>query len=216
MAPNGRIILNEIFFSLQGESSRQGLPCVLVRLTGCNLRCGYCDTTYAYQEGKDVPIDEIVERVKAFGCRLVEITGGEPMAQPGTAALARRLLDLDFTVMVETNGSFDISALPYGVIKIVDIKTPGSGAGKSFWWDNLKHLGEKDEIKFVITSHADFEWAVRQVKKHGLADNHVVNISPAAGMVPEADAARWILESGLPLRLNLQLHRTLWGTRRAV
>lgn len=216
MTSKGHIILNEIFFSLQGESSRQGLPCVLVRLTGCNLRCGYCDTPYAYQEGKEVPIDEIVGRVKKYGCRLVEITGGEPMAQPETAELARRLLALDLTVMVETNGSFDISALPDGVIRIVDIKTPGSGAGKSFLWDNLKHLGEKDEIKFVITSREDFDWAVRQVKKHGLANICAVNISPAAGMVAERDAAQWILESGLPLRLNLQLHRILWGGKRAV
>ncbi len=216
MAHNGRIMLNEIFFSLQGESSRQGLPCVLVRLTGCNLRCGYCDTPYAYQEGREADIEEILDEVKKFGCRLVEITGGEPMAQPETAALARRLLELDFTVMVETNGSFDVSVLPDQVIKIVDIKTPGSGAGKSFLWDNLKHLDEKDEIKFVITSRADFDWAVRQVKKHSLAGIRAVNISPAAGMVQEADAAQWILESGLPLRLNLQLHRILWGGKRAV
>lgn len=216
MSRNSRIILNEIFFSLQGESSRQGLPCVLIRLTGCNLRCGYCDTTYAYQEGREVGIEDVIDEVKKHGCRLVEITGGEPMAQPGTAALARRLLDLDFTVMVETNGSFDISALPDGVIKIVDIKTPGSGAGKSFLWDNLKHLGEKDEIKFVVTSRADFDWAVRQMKKYGFTGIRAVNISPAAGLVPEQEAAQWILESGLPLRLNLQIHRILWGGKRAV
>ena len=216
MARNDRIILNEIFFSLQGESSRQGLPCVMVRLTGCNLRCVYCDTTYAYQEGSEVSIEEIIGRVKEYGCRLVEITGGEPMAQPGAAELARRLLELDFTVMMETNGSFDISLLPDGVIKIVDIKTPGSGAGKSFLRDNLKHLDEKDEIKFVIASRGDFDWAARLVKKHGFANIRAVNISPAAGMVSERDAAQWILESGLPLRLNLQLHRILWGGQRAV
>lgn len=216
MSRNSRIILNEIFYSLQGESSRQGLPCVLIRLTGCNLRCGYCDTTYAYQEGREVGIDDVIDEVKRHGCRLVEITGGEPMAQPGTAALARRLLDSDFTVMVETNGSFDISSLPDGVIKIVDIKTPGSGAGKSFLRDNLKHLGEQDEIKFVVTSRADFDWAVRQVKKYGFTGIRAVNISPAAGLVPEQEAAQWILESGLPLRLNLQLHRILWGGKRAV
>lgn len=216
MVRNKRLVLNEIFYSLQGESSRQGLPCVLVRLTGCNLRCGYCDTPYAYQEGREVSIEEVVDEVKKYGCRLVEITGGEPMAQPETAELARRLLELDFTVMVETNGSYDVSALPDGVIKIVDIKTPGSGAGKSFLWENLKHLGEKDEVKFVITSRADFDWAVRQVKKYGFAGIRAVNISPAAGMVAEQDAAQWILESGLPLRLNLQLHRILWGGKRAV
>ncbi len=216
MAHNVPVILNEIFFSLQGESSRQGLPCVLVRLTGCNLRCGYCDTPYAYQEGHEARIGEIVEEVGKYGCRLVEITGGEPMAQPGTVVLARRLLSLGFTVMVETNGSFDISTLPDEAVKIVDIKTPGSGAGKSFLWDNLKHLGKKDEIKFVITSRADFDWAARHVKKHGLTDILTVNISPAAGMVAEQDAAKWILESGLPLRLNLQLHRILWGGKRAV
>lgn len=216
MAHDTRLVLNEIFFSLQGESSRQGLPCVMVRLTGCNLRCVYCDTPYAYQEGREASLDEIIGRVEEFGCRLVEITGGEPMAQPAAAELARQLLALDFTVMMETNGSFDIATLPDGVIKIVDIKTPGSGAGNSFLWDNLKHLGGKDEIKFVIASRADFDWAARLVKKHGLANIRAVNISPAAGMVSEREAAQWILESGLPLRLNLQLHRILWGGQRAV
>ncbi len=216
MAHDITVMLNEIFFSLQGESSWQGLPCVLVRLTGCNLRCGYCDTPYAYQEGREIRLGEIVKEIGKFGCRLVEITGGEPLAQPGTVLLARRLLRLGYTVMVETNGSFDISMLPDSVIKIADIKTTGSGAGKSFRWDNLKHLNKKDEIKFVVTSRADFDWAVRHVKKHGLADKLTVNISPAAGTVSETDAAKWILESGYPLRLNLQLHRILWGDKRAV
>ncbi len=216
MPPKERLTVNEIFFSLQGESSRAGRPCVFVRLTGCNLRCGYCDTTYAYQEGREMYVEQIIDEVKRHHCGLVEITGGEPLMQPETAELARWLIELDYTVMIETNGSYDVGVLPQEVVKIVDIKTPGSGEGESFIPGNLKHLEAKDEIKFVICSRADFDWAVATINEHRLTAICPVNISPAAGNVSPQEAAEWILNSGLDLRLNLQLHRIIWGDRRGV
>lgn len=213
---NDLMLVNEIFHSIQGESTRAGLPCVFVRLTGCNLRCGYCDTTYAYDEGKEMSIARIAEAVSAHHCHLVEITGGEPLAQADTAELAEKLISLGHTVMVETNGTFDISVLPEEAIKIVDIKTPESGEAEKFLYENLKCLTKNDELKFVICSKCDFDWALHEIERNNLTGICPVNISPAAGKVSFQAAADWILKSGKNLRLNPQLHRIIWGDKRGV
>ena len=208
--------VTEIFHSLQGETTRTGVPTVFARLAGCNLRCGYCDTAYAWEEGNRMTLDEIVRRIASFKCHTVEITGGEPLAQEAAPQLAERLLSLGYRVMVETNGTRDISVLPDEVVKIVDIKCPGSGEAGKFRYENLKLLATRDEIKFVICSKADFDWALAETEKHGLIALCPVNISPAGGTVTPEEVAGWILKSGKNLRLNLQLHKIIWGDKRGV
>lgn len=210
------LFVNEIFHSIQGESSRAGFPMAFVRLTGCNLRCNYCDTVYAYDEGTRMEIDEITERVGSYGCRSVEITGGEPMMQKSTVALAGRFVELGYGVMMETNGSVDLSPVPKEVKKIVDIKSPGSGAGGSFLYENLTRLTQSDELKFVITSRADFDWMISEIEERDLLSICPVNVSIAAGKIDPAELAGWLLKSGKELRLNLQLHKILFGDKRAV
>jgi len=202
-----KLKVNEIFFSLQGESSHSGMPTIFLRLTGCNLRCSYCDTKYAYNDGELFSIKIILEKIKKYACKRVEITGGEPMEQKATATLANVLIDAGYEVMIETNGSFNLSALPDKVIKIVDIKTPQSGAGKSFLYDNLKIMSGKDEIKFVVCSKADYLWAEEEIKRHKLLSICKINISPVTdGDITAKELADLILKSGLDLRLNIQLH----------
>lgn len=210
------LVVNEIFFSLMGESGSAGLPAVFIRLTGCNLRCGYCDTTYAYEEGREMAPEEIIDSVSQFKCRAVLITGGEPMLQGETANLAIKLLELGYKVMVETNGTIDLEPLPSKVVKIVDIKSPQSGAEGSFLPKNLEQLTPEDEIKFVVSSKEDFDWAVKEAQRLNLFALCAVNISPVHGKVAAEDAAKWILESGRNFRLNLQLHKILWGEKRGV
>ena len=204
-----KLTVNEIFHSIQGESSMSGFPTVFIRLTGCNLRCVYCDTEYAFEEGEEMTIDQIVEKVSEFECSLVEITGGEPMMQEKTAILAEALIEQELTVMVETNGSYDISLLPESAIRIIDIKCPDSGAADSFLSSNFEAITEKDEIKFVVSSADDFEWAVSQTVEHLLVYKCFLNISPVLGKVEPSECAQWILDSGLSFRLNLQLHKHL-------
>jgi len=201
--------INEIFFSLQGESTRAGLPTVFVRLAGCNLRCGYCDTSGAWEIGKFMSVENVARKVAEFDCRLVEITGGEPMLQANTPKLARKLLSDGCTVMMETNGTVNLSPLPKEVAKIVDIKCPESGAAEPFLYENLKLLTQNDEIKFVVSSKDDFNWSAAETVKRNLLSICTVNVSPVHGKVAPADLAEWILASGLPLRLNLQIHKYL-------
>jgi 7-carboxy-7-deazaguanine synthase len=203
--------LCEIFRSLQGESTRAGLPCAFVRLSGCNLDCCYCDTSYAQIEGEARSLDDIVSAVQALGCRLVEVTGGEPLHQAETPVLCRRLQDLGMTVLIETNGSLDISVLPPGCIRIVDVKCPDSGMGDSFYQPNLRHLLAGDELKMVISSWRDFEWALEFVERYRLALRTTVIFSPNTAAVSPAELAAWILESDAPVRLGLQLHKIIWG-----
>ncbi len=205
----GGLKVNEIFLSLQGESTRAGLPTVFVRLAGCNLRCGYCDTSGAWETGDFMSIAEIAGKVAEFDCRLVEITGGEPMLQENTPELARKLLSDGYTVMVETNGTIDLSPLPKEAVKIVDIKCPESGSAEPFLYENLELLTENDEIKFVVSSKDDFNWSAAETVKRNLSAICTVNVSPVHGKVAPADLAEWILASGLPLRLNLQIHKYL-------
>jgi 7-carboxy-7-deazaguanine synthase len=214
--------INEIFHSIQGESTWAGQPCVFVRLTGCHLRCTYCDTEYAFREGETRPIDEIVEAVCAHATDLVEITGGEPLLQPRVHTLMSRLCDLGKTVLLETSGACDISDCDPRVVRILDLKTPGSGEMERNLLANLDHLHDRDEIKFVITDRADYEWARDMIASHRLNDRcRAVLMSPvfeqprgleiagAAGL-PMRDLAKWILADGLDVRLQIQLHKHIW------
>ncbi len=214
--------INEIFLSIQGESSWSGLPCVFVRLRGCPLRCHYCDTSYAFEEGKCMPLDQIITQIQAFNCPLVEITGGEPLLQPHVHTLMERLSDLDFQVLLETSGQFPIGECDSRVHRIVDIKTPNSGAVGTFLDANYAQLCDMDEVKFVITCREDFDWSISMVRTHSLlARVKAVNFSPVmyqegnksiAGCeaLPPHKLADWILDSGEKIRLHLQLHRYVW------
>jgi 7-carboxy-7-deazaguanine synthase len=210
------ILVNEIFYSIQGESTHAGRPCVFVRLTGCNLRCVWCDTEYAFHEGRKLTVAEVGERVLDYRCDLVEITGGEPLLQPGVYPLIDRLLAKGKTVMVETSGASDVSRLDPRVIKIMDLKCPGSGEAARNLWSNLDHLTPRDEIKFVISDRADYEWARAVILERALASrvNAILMSCTFDGLAP-AILAAWILEDRLPARLQLQLHKYVWppGTR---
>ena len=222
------MFITEIFKSIQGESSYAGLPCIFVRLTGCNLRCTWCDTAYAFHGGTKYSLEEILERVAEVSCneakgsenrvRLVEITGGEPLLQPDTPALARRLLDAGYMVLIETSGERDIGELPRDVVKIMDVKCPDSGESGKFNLANLEALDKKDEIKFVIASRRDYDFARAFMAEHRLPERvHEILFSPVfadpAGAWPAMDArelAEWILAENLPVRLGLQLHKFVW------
>jgi 7-carboxy-7-deazaguanine synthase len=204
----------EIFQSIQGESSHAGKPCVFVRLTGCNLSCNYCDAVYTRFEGAPHSIEEIVDEVLEYGWPLVEITGGEPLLQLQTPELCRALLEHGRTVMVETNGSLDIGSLPRKVIRVVDVKCPGSGEGGSFAINNIGLLTAHDELKFVLSDRADFDWASAFVNEHSLCDRCTVLFSPVWGRVHPAALAEWILQHRLPVRLGLQVHKVIWGDER--
>jgi len=204
--------VNEIFFSIQGESSYTGRPCAFVRLTGCNLRCIYCDTQYAYEDGIWLEIPEILQKVSLFDCRLVEITGGEPLIQEQTPELIGRLLDQAFTVLLETNGSRDIGAVDERCIRIVDIKCPSSGESEKNRLENLKILTSHDEIKFVIGSREDYEYA-KFILSTGLPHRDTMKpplLSPVFGKIDAQTLARWILQDRLDVRLQLQLHKLIW------
>lgn len=209
--PEDRVRITEIFFSIQGESTHAGMPCGMVRLTGCNLRCSWCDTEYSFKGGEWMSLDAVVEAVSAYPIKRVEITGGEPLLQKGTPLLARRLLDAGFTVLCETSGERDISLLPPGVIRIMDLKAPASGESERNRWENLAELRATDELKVVCADRADFDWAVDAIRRHGLLGKLTCSVSPAYGRLEPRKLAEWVLESGLDLRLNLQLHKTMWG-----
>lgn len=202
----------ETFVSIQGESTFAGWPCFFIRLTGCNLRCSYCDTTYAFTGGQPKTIPQLVDEFSVSRLTLVEVTGGEPLLQSATAALLKALQAVrpGAVVLVETNGSHDISVVPPGVIAIMDVKCPASGAGDAFDWQNLERLRPQDEVKFVISDRADFDWAVRIVKEHHLASTcHAVLFSPVLGRVKPAALAEWLMVARVPARLNLQIHKLL-------
>lgn len=202
--------VTEIFHSIQGESTLLGTPCVFVRLTGCDLRCRWCDTEYAFTEGGPMEVQEVVRRVLAYGCPLVEITGGEPLLQKETPELCRRLLDSGCRVMIETGGHRDISVLPGGVKVILDVKCPESGESEKNDWKNLERLNPEGEIKFVIAGRSDYEWARETVRSRDLASRNPVLFSPVHGEMEYEPLARWILEDGLPVRFQPQLHKHIW------
>lgn len=209
MEPTVRV--TEIFRSLQGESTRAGFPCAFIRLTGCSLRCVWCDSAYAFHGGSEMPISEAAERVAALGTELVEVTGGEPLEQEGVYPLFARLLDLGKTVMVETGGHVPLDRVDPRVVKIVDVKAPGSGMQSANLPENLERLGPRDELKFVLADRKDFDWALDQVRRGGLDARHVVTFSPVWENLPASELALWIRDSGRNVRLGLQLHKLLWG-----
>ncbi|MBI4469438.1 MAG: radical SAM protein [Acidobacteria bacterium] len=202
--------VTEIFHSIQGESTYAGWPCTFVRLTGCNLRCTYCDTAYAFVGGEELSIEEVAARVKRFGGRLLEITGGEPLLQPEIYPFSERMLNEGYRVMIETGGSLDISGLDPRIIRIMDLKTPGSGFEHANRWENLESLKSGDEVKFVICDRTDFDWASSVVRRHELTSRVTVLFSPEFERCRPGDLAGWVLDAGLEVRVQVQLHKYLW------
>ena len=203
--------ISEIFFSLQGETSRIGLPTVFIRLTGCPLRCGYCDTTYAFSGGKNTTIAAILERVSVYKPRYVTVTGGEPLAQRACLELLSILCDVGYSVSLETSGALDISKVDKRVCKIMDIKTPGSGELDKNQWANLAYLTKLDELKFVLCDETDYQWAVEIIQSRRLDLICPVLFSPVHGELDPEKLATWILRDHLPVRMQIQLHKLLWG-----
>jgi 7-carboxy-7-deazaguanine synthase len=213
-----KLTINEIYFSIQGESTWAGRPCLFVRLTFCNLRCNYCDTEYAFYEGKKQSLGEIVETVLAYHCPLVEITGGEPLLQKNVLPLMKMLADAGCTVLLETSGAHDISTVDPRVHRIMDLKTPGSGEVAHNLWSNIAHLTKRDEVKFVIGSREDYEWSRAQLREHQLDERcHAVLLSPIFGRIDPREIVEWILGDNLRVRFQLQMHKFIWTpTQRGV
>lgn len=203
--------ISEIFYSLQGETSRVGLPTVFVRLTGCPLRCHYCDTAYAFTGGQSMSLQAIVDEIRKFPTRYVTVTGGEPLAQKNCLLLMKMLCDADYLVSLETSGALDISSVDARVMKVMDIKTPASGEESKNLWENLEHVNARDEIKFVLCNEDDYDWSRKMLTQHALTDKCEVLFSPAQGQLSPGDLADWILRDRLPVRMQLQLHKILWG-----
>lgn len=220
MTPQAALPVTEIFRSIQGESTWAGSPCTFVRLTGCPLRCTWCDTEYAFHGGQRMTLDEIVAAVAARPSPVVEITGGEPLAHPAAYELADRLLAEGYTVLLETSGALDVAPLDERVHKIMDLKCPGSGEAHRNRWENLEHLTERDEVKFVVQDRADYEWARDRIRDRGLGRRvedgslRALLISPVWGKIDPASLAEWILEDSLPVRFQVQLHKVVWGPDR--
>ena len=207
-----RLRINEIFFSIQGESTWAGRPCAFVRLTGCDLRCSWCDTEYAFHEGRTMAVEEVAAQLLGYGCDLVEVTGGEPLLQAGVYPLIVRLLDMGTTVLVETSGASDVSRLDVRAIKVMDLKCPGSGESARNLWSNLEHLTRRDEVKFVVGDRADYEWARDVLRRDNLAPRvNAVLMSCVFGRLEPALLAGWILADRLPVRMQLQMHKHIWA-----
>ncbi|HAF43515.1 MAG: 7-carboxy-7-deazaguanine synthase QueE [Sideroxyarcus sp.] len=208
---NDSLRISEIFFSLQGETGRVGLPTVFVRLTGCPLRCEYCDTTYAFSGGQNMTLAAILAEVARHDARYVCVTGGEPLAQKNCLPLLQALCDAGYAVSLETSGALDVSGVDARVQKVVDIKTPASGEVEKNLWANLEHLAAQDEIKFVLNDAADYQWAKQILQERQLAQRCAVLFSPVQGHLAPRDLAEWILRDRLPVRMQVQLHKLLWG-----
>ena len=206
--------VSEIFASIQGETSYVGLPFAFVRLTGCNLRCRYCDTTYAYDDGEEFPLEEVVSRVAFFQIPRVTVTGGEPLLQEETPALVSALLDLGHTVLVETNGTVALSRLDPRAVKIMDVKCPGSGEAEKTDWENFARLSPRDEVKFVLSSKEDYRFAREVIRKYGKAHPFTALLSPAFGLLLPEKLAGWMVGDSLDARFQLQLHKLVWGPDR--
>ena len=212
------LTINEIYHSIQGESTWAGRPCVFVRLTFCDLRCNYCDTEYAFYDGKKQTLKEIVDLVAAFNCPLVEITGGEPLLQKNVRPLMSMLADAGYTILLETSGAHDISKVDPRVHRIMDLKTPGSGEVEKNLWSNIDYLGSRDEVKFVIGSREDYEWSCDKVRRFDLPKRcHAVLFSPIFGRIDPRKIVEWILADRLDVRFQLQMHKFIWTpTQRGV
>ncbi len=208
-----KLRVTEIYATIQGEAAHAGWPCVMVRLTGCPLRCRWCDTAYSFSGGEDMSLAAIIEKIADFGVCRVELTGGEPLAQPATPKLIEALIDRGHLAMIETGGSEDISTLHPKTHVIMDLKCPGSGMADKNRLANLEYLKRTDEIKFVVADRADFDWAITMIREHRLDERCGILLSPAFGHVDPKDLAAWLLESKLDARLNLQLHKYIWSPR---
>jgi 7-carboxy-7-deazaguanine synthase len=208
------IKINEIFYSIQGESSLTGLPTVFIRTSGCHLRCSYCDTTYAYHDGKRLSVEDILKKISSFPCKRVCLTGGEPLLQKNIIKLMDQLISLDYECSVETSGDLDCSQIPSEVLKVIDVKTPDSGEPNAFCMKNLHFIGdEQTEFKFVICSEADFDWAVDFAAKHHMFQNSKILFSPSYEQISTEWLAQKILNSGQRIRLQIQLHKVIWPTQ---
>lgn len=201
----------EIFHSIQGESTHAGRPCVFVRLTGCPLRCTWCDTAYAFYGGRDLTENDVIEQVRAFGCPLVEVTGGEPLSQPEACSLLARLCDEGFEVLLETSGAIDTAGVDRRVRVVLDVKCPGSGMAERMHWPNLERLASQDEVKFVIKDRGDYEWARDLIRRRDLTARCTVLVSPVFGETDPRQLAEWVLADRLPVRFQLQLHKHVWA-----
>ncbi|OGU70313.1 MAG: 7-carboxy-7-deazaguanine synthase [Ignavibacteria bacterium RBG_16_34_14] len=202
--------INEIYFSIQGESSKAGLPCIFVRLTYCNLRCTYCDTEYAFYEGKDYTIEQIIDEVKKYDCKLVEVTGGEPLVQDECIDLLKRLSDEGYKVMLETGGSLSIKSVDQRVMIIMDLKCPSSGMLKKNLYDNIDFIKPTDEIKFVIGNREDYDWSKELIEKYNLTNKCSILFSVVFGELEPVTLVEWILEDKLNARFQLQMHKFIW------
>jgi 7-carboxy-7-deazaguanine synthase len=209
----GHLVVHEIYRSIQGESAYAGLPCVFVRLTGCHLRCTWCDTPHAFTQGERMTRAEAVEKVLTFDCPLVELTGGEPLLQPDAVPLMTELADAGKTVLLETSGANDVSAVDPRVHVVMDLKCPDSGECDANYWPNLDHLKPTDEIKFVVASRRDWDWTVETVRRHGLDRRFKLLVSGVFGAVGSAELVQWVLESGVNARFQLQLHKYVWDPK---
>jgi len=210
-SPETMVRVTEIFYSIQGESTYAGQPCVFIRLTGCPLRCTWCDTEYSFYGGTTLAVEAILAQVAQYGCRLVEVTGGEPLAQPEAVPLIARLCDEGYTVLLETSGAIDTEPVDRRARVILDVKCPGSGMTDRMHWPNLDRLTAKDEAKFVLADRADYDWACEIVARYRLADRCTVLFSPVFGSLDLRGLAEWILADRLPVRFQLQLHKYIWA-----
>ena len=202
--------VNEIYYSIQGESTHVGRPCIFIRLTYCNLRCTYCDTEYAFYEGKDIEIPEIIAKIKQWNCNLVEVTGGEPLFQDECIDLLNELTNQNYEVLLETGGSLSISDVPKEIIRIVDFKCPSSGMAKKNLWSIVNDLQPHDEVKFVIGDREDFDWAIDMLNKYSLNEKCSILFSPTFGKIDPSLIVEWILEGDIPVRMQLQMHKHIW------
>ena len=206
-----RLKVNEIFYSIQGESTFAGRPCVLVRLTGCQMRCSWCDTEYSFYEGAWMRVEDVIAEVLSYDCPLAEVTGGEPLLQPGVHTLMAGLCDRGLQVLLETGGGLDISEVDSRVRRIVDLKCPASGEEANNHWPNIDELRSTDEVKLVVADRNDYEWARDMVRERRIDSRCTVHLSPVWDALEPAELASWVLEDRLPVRVSLQLHKTLWG-----
>ena len=205
-----QLTINEIYYSIQGESSFAGKPCIFIRLTYCNLRCTYCDTEYAFHKGKKMTISKIIEKIKSWNCNLVEVTGGEPLIQEKCIDLLNELINLKYEVLLETSGSISLRKVPKKVIKIVDFKCPSSKMEHKNLWKIIKNINPDDEIKFVIGNRTDFEWARDKINEFQLNNICTILFSPTFGEIDPKNIVEWILDENLPVRFQLQMHKTIW------
>ena len=202
--------INEIFYSIQGESSFSGMPCIFIRLTYCNLRCSYCDTEYSFYEGRDMSINQIIKEIKQYKCNLVEVTGGEPLMQDGCIELMQTLLDNNYNVMLETGGALPVNKVPKEVIKIIDFKCPSSNMEKKNDWSIIKNLNKNDEVKFVIGNKEDYEWSKKKINEYNL-NNNTILFSPVHDVLNSKTLSEWILKDNLNVRFQVQLHKYIWS-----